>query len=162
MHKPLNKRQEIFAQEIAKGKKQLEAYRIAYPNNKGTDKSVTESASRMAKNPNVQSRIKELNRISLDVAEKQFSYTVEDGLRLDFELVNDYLFQKKILQNPKSTKRQVEVAKRVIAVIGISGYNAAQERIAKRLGHYEKDKPIVNIGEVAEVVNIYIPSNGRG
>lgn len=162
MHKPLNPKQEIFAQEIVNGSNQTEAYKKAYPNSKALEKTISEAASRLVRNNKVSARIKELSRIGQDIAGKQFSYTIQDGLRLDFELVNDYLFQKKILQNNKSTKKQIEVAKRVISVIGISGYNAAQERIAKRLGHYEKDKPIVNIGEVAEVVNIYIPSNGRG
>lgn len=158
---PLNPKDEIFAQEIAKGETQSDAYRKSRPNCKASDKTINESASRLVRNNNVAARLKELKELSSDIAKERFSYTIEDGLRQDYELIKDYLSQKKILQDSRSTKKQIEVAKRVIAVIGISGYNGATERIAKRLGHYEKDKPIVNIGEVAEVVNIYIPSNGR-
>jgi phage terminase small subunit len=52
--------QEKFVQEIIAGKNQTDAYRAAYPNQKASDKTVWECASKLAANPKVVTRIKEL------------------------------------------------------------------------------------------------------
>ena len=56
----LSAKQESFAQAIAKGMTQADAYRKAYPSANRTEKTVHENASRLAKNVKVASRVKEL------------------------------------------------------------------------------------------------------
>lgn len=56
----LTEKQEKFVQGIISGKSHAEAYREAYPNQKATDKTIWENASRLAKNPKVIARVEEL------------------------------------------------------------------------------------------------------
>ena len=56
----LTEKQEKFVQGIVLGKSHAEAYREAYPNQKATDKTIWECASRLAKNPKVIARVEEL------------------------------------------------------------------------------------------------------
>lgn len=57
----LTDNQEVFVQELIKGKSQREAYRIAYPNCKAKDKSVDEKASRLFNSDKVKSRYEGLH-----------------------------------------------------------------------------------------------------
>lgn len=56
----LTPKQEVFVQEIIKGKSQADAYRTAYSCKNQSDKTVWENASRVANNSKVQARLKEL------------------------------------------------------------------------------------------------------
>lgn len=56
----LTKGQESFARYIVEGLNQTEAYRSAYPKNRSSDKTIWERASRLASDPQVMARIKEL------------------------------------------------------------------------------------------------------
>lgn len=56
----LTPKQEAFVQNIIQGMSQADAYRSAYPNNKMTDKTVWESASKLMANPKVTARLSEL------------------------------------------------------------------------------------------------------
>lgn len=56
----LTAKQEAFVQNILKGMSQADAYRAAYPNNKMTDKTIWESASKLMANPKVATRLDEL------------------------------------------------------------------------------------------------------
>ena len=56
----LTDKQERFCQNIIEGMSQADAYRQAYPNNNMADKTIQENACRLAKNPKVKARIKEL------------------------------------------------------------------------------------------------------
>lgn len=56
----LTAKQEKFALNIFDGMNQAEAYRDAYPNNRMSDKTIWETASRLIKNPKVVARIEEL------------------------------------------------------------------------------------------------------
>ncbi len=56
----LTAKQEKFALNIFNGINQAEAYRDAYPNQRMSDKTIWESASRLMKNPKVVARIEEL------------------------------------------------------------------------------------------------------
>lgn len=56
----LTQKQEAFVQRILEGMSQADAYRSAYPNQRMTDKTLWESASKLMKNPKVTARLKEL------------------------------------------------------------------------------------------------------
>jgi phage terminase small subunit len=56
----LTAKQEKFVQNILEGMSQADAYRSAYPNQRMSDKSVWETASKLMNNPKVVSRLKEL------------------------------------------------------------------------------------------------------
>lgn len=56
----LTQKQEAFVQGILEGMSQADAYRSAYPNQRMTDKTLWESASKLMKNPKVTARLKEL------------------------------------------------------------------------------------------------------
>ena len=56
----LTEKQEQFVQNIIQGMNQAEAYRSAYPNQKMSDKTIWEAASRLMKNDKVVARINEL------------------------------------------------------------------------------------------------------
>ena len=94
--------------------------------------------------------------------QKAFIHTIEDSLKLDYEMIQTYNDNVAVLKNIKSTKKQIEVAQRVLNYIGVAGFNAAQERIAKKLGYYEKDKPILPTNNNTTQVHVYqLPDNGR-
>lgn len=56
----LTAKQEEFVQGIIKGLSQADAYRAAYPNQKCSDKTIWENASRLYNNTKVQARLTEL------------------------------------------------------------------------------------------------------
>ena len=56
----LTDKQEQFVQNILQGMNQADAYRSAYPNNKMSDKTVWEAASRLMANSKVVARLSEL------------------------------------------------------------------------------------------------------
>lgn len=56
----LTANQEQFVQNIIKGMCQADAYRSAYPNQKMSDKTVWETASKLMNNPKVITRLTEL------------------------------------------------------------------------------------------------------
>lgn len=56
----LTEKQERFVQGIIEGKSQADAYRAAYPNQKNTDKTTHENASRLMNNPKIVARLTEL------------------------------------------------------------------------------------------------------
>ena len=56
----LTANQEAFVQNIIKGMSQADAYRSAYPNQRMSDKTIWESASKLMANPKVTTRLTEL------------------------------------------------------------------------------------------------------
>ena len=60
----LTEKQEKFVQNIVQGMNQAEAYRSAYPNQRMSDKTIWEAASRLMKNDKVVARLKELRDVS--------------------------------------------------------------------------------------------------
>jgi len=55
-----DRRQEEFCVLIAKGNTAVNAYKKAYPNNKSSDKTITEAASRLARKEKIRKRIHQL------------------------------------------------------------------------------------------------------
>jgi phage terminase small subunit len=67
--KPMTPHQELFAQGVASGLSQSDAYRKAYPASlKWKDKTVHECASKLAANTKVSTRVSELQALSADAA----------------------------------------------------------------------------------------------
>lgn len=58
--KKLTAKQEAFVQHLTQGKSQLESYRLAFNNNKGTDKTIKVKASKLYNEPHVKARYTEL------------------------------------------------------------------------------------------------------
>lgn len=58
----LTENQEQFVQNILQGMNQADAYRAAYPNSKGSAKTVHEAASRLMSNSKVIARLTELRQ----------------------------------------------------------------------------------------------------
>ena len=56
----LTAKQEKFVQNVIAGMSQADAYRAAYPNQKMSDKTVWETASKLMNNPKVITRLNEL------------------------------------------------------------------------------------------------------
>lgn len=56
----LTPKQEAFVQNIIQGMSQADAYRSAYPNQRMSDKTVWETASKLMNNPKVITRLTEL------------------------------------------------------------------------------------------------------
>ena len=56
----LTAKQEAFAQAVAGGMTQADAYRSAYDASESLDKTIVEEASKVAANPNVSTRVAEL------------------------------------------------------------------------------------------------------
>lgn len=56
----LTANQEAFVQNIIQGMSQADAYRSAYPNQRMSDKTIWETASKLMANPKVVTRLKEL------------------------------------------------------------------------------------------------------
>ena len=56
----LTAKQELFVQNIIQGMSQADAYRSAYPNQRMSDKTVWETASKLMANPKVITRLTEL------------------------------------------------------------------------------------------------------
>ena len=77
----LTANQENFVQNIIQGMSQADAYRSAYPNQRMTDKTIWETASKLMNNPKVATRIKELRdqlaKPSIMSAQKRLEWLTE-------------------------------------------------------------------------------------
>lgn len=71
----------MFAKEYVKLDDASAAYRIAYNTSKMTDKSVNECASRLLSDLKIASRVKELQKITAEIAEKEFKTDSTELLR---------------------------------------------------------------------------------
>ena len=88
----LTDKQERFCQNIIEGMSQADAYRQAYPNNNMADKTIQENACRLAKNPKVKARIKELR----DNLAKPSIMTAQDRLEFLTRVINGEQGEKEI------------------------------------------------------------------
>lgn len=80
----LTQKQEQFVQNILTGMSQADAYRSAYPNNKMSDKTVWEAASRLMSNDKVVARLNELRN---ELA-KPSIMTAQERLKWLTDLIN--------------------------------------------------------------------------
>lgn len=143
----LTPQQEKFAQEVAKGKKLADAYRVAYPNSKNAkSKSICEMASAVAAKINVSSRIEMLRekaevaavvtreRLLREIARLAFAdprrLLRENGTMLPLHELDD---------DTAAAIASVEVDEYGKLKYKLWDKGAALEKLAKVLGVYEKD-----------------------
>jgi phage terminase small subunit len=69
---PLTKKQEIFCKEYVKSGNKTQAYRIAYNTSRMKDETVHNKAYALSEKGEVRARIKELQAIAAEIAEKEF------------------------------------------------------------------------------------------
>lgn len=81
----LTPKQEKFAQEVAGGKSQAEAYRAAFNCAKSKPETVIQSASRLMADPNISARVEQLKA---QLSEKAL-WTREDSVRILAEIAKD-------------------------------------------------------------------------
>ena len=90
----LTAKQEKFVQCIIEGMSQADAYRSAYPNQKMSDKTVWETASKLMSNPKVTARLSELRnelaKPSIMTAQERLEWLTEriadDGIDINAKL----------------------------------------------------------------------------
>lgn len=155
--KPLRPQQEAFAKEyvkaLASGGTQLEAFRKAYPNQKGSDKVCAVTASRLADKPHVRERIKELQQ----AMDREFAIEnkdlLEEGTRLAFADLRKLFHNDGRLKAPHEldddTAKAIASFKRTDKKVGDVTYttyeykfwdkNSALERLYKHKGLFEVD-----------------------
>lgn len=81
----LTPKQEKFAQLVADGKTQADAYRGAYNATTMADKTIIETASKLMSDSNVSTRVKELRQ---ELSQKAL-WTREDSVRVLKEVIED-------------------------------------------------------------------------
>lgn len=155
--KPIRPQQEAFAQEyvkaIASGGTTLEAYRKAYPNQKGSDDTCRGNASRLLDKPHVMARIKELQ----GAIDKEFAVDnaelLEEASRLAFADLRKLFHNDGSLKAPHEldddTAKAIASFKRTDKTVGEVTYttyeykfwdkNSALERLYKHKGMFEQD-----------------------
>lgn len=80
----LTAKQEQFVKNIIDGMSQADAYRNAYPNQRMSDKTIWESASKLLKNPKVSARLKEIR----DQLAKPTIMSAQERLEFLTEVIN--------------------------------------------------------------------------
>lgn len=142
MKKELTPQQELFAQNVASGKNQSEAYRTAYPKSKKwNDKGVWEQASLLMSNLKVSQRVEELrashakrNEMTLDKVLKNMAEWLEfDPLDLMDE--NDCVKSMKDLA-PEVRRSLASIE--VVEIFGGSGENRSKIGELKKIKFIDK------------------------
>lgn len=131
----LTPKQKLFCEKYIELGSKIEAYRQSYNAGSMRTPSLNKCAQELFKNPAITLYIAQMQVAN----EKEFEHTLKDSIKLDFELIDRYKKHLLVLENPESDKNQVDAAKRSMNFIGSNGFNAAMERISKKLGFYEKD-----------------------
>ena len=152
----LTPQQEKFAQEVAKGKKLADAYRVAYPNSKNAkSKSICEMASAVAAKINVSSRIEMLREKAEVAADVSREKLLREISRLAFSdprrLVNEsgaMVPFHELDDDTAAAISSVEVDEYGKVKYKLWDKGAAQEKLAKHLGLYEKDNGQKGAAEV--------------
>lgn len=81
----LTPKQEVFVQEIIKGKSQADAYRTAYSTKNMSDKTIHEAASRLMADSKVAARVKELR----EEITKDTIMSVQERMEWLTNIIND-------------------------------------------------------------------------
>jgi len=143
----LTPQQEIFAQEVARGKSQADAYRQAYPRSrKWQDHGVWSSASTLRSTTKVSQRIAALQKAAADEVVVDRNRLLREMLRLALadprRLVDKDGRIKGLHELDDDTAAAVASVKETRSgglEYKLWDKGAAQEKLAKFLGLYEKD-----------------------
>lgn len=144
MKTQLTPQQELFAQNVASGKNQSEAYRIAYPKSlKWKDKSVWELASVLSANTKVSSRIQDLQASHA----KRNEMTIDKVLKMMAEWLEfdplDLMDENDCVKSMKELAPEVRRSLASIEVVELwsgSGENKHKTGELKKIKFYDKTK----------------------
>ncbi len=143
--KNLTAKQKKFCEKYIELGNKVEAYRQSYNASKMKTPSINKCVQELWANPLITSYVFDLQNENF----KEFKHTINDSLKYDFEMIARYNKHLVILENAESTQEQVQSAKRTMNFIGVQGFNAAMDRVSKKLGFYEKD----NEQKKPEIIN---------
>lgn len=150
----LTPKQEKFAQEVASGKSQADAYRAAFNCARSKPQTVIENASRLMADSNVSARVRELTDKSAIRAELTAERVLREVSRLAFfdirKIFNEDGTLKKIWELDDDTaagiagieaidiggEGQLMISKK----FKVADKNAALEKLCKHLGLYAPQK----------------------
>lgn len=156
----LTPQQERFAIEVASGKTQADAYRLAYPKSqKWKDETVWKRASELVAHGEVSGRVAELQALAADKAVDTAVVIAEENLRLAQSRISGIMHADGRVKLPHELDPETEAA---IASFKIDEYgrieykfwdkNSALERAAKILGLFKKDNeqkpPAIAVGRI--------------
>lgn len=150
--KSLTPKQKKFCEKYIELGNKLEAYRQSYSASKMKSTTINKCVNELFSNPLITTYIEVIQSEN----KKNFDHTLSDSLKLDFELINKYRKHIEVLENPKSTDEQVNVARRAILFIGIKGFDSAMDRVSKKMGFYEVDNK-----QKAPVIKTKVMWNGK-
>lgn len=154
----LTPQQEVFAQEVAKGKSLSEAYRAAYKASKMKPETVNDTASKLMANPAITQRVRQLQAIAADKAGLDASAILLELKKLAHSDIAGIMHPDGRVKLPHELDPQTRAA---VASFKIDEYgrieykfwpkNAAIDMAMKHLGLFEKDngqKALPLVGEV--------------
>lgn len=156
----LSPQQERFAIEVASGKTQADAYRLAYPKaDKWKDDAVHVAGAKMMANGKVSVRVAELQAAAADKAVDEAVLIARENLRLAQSRISGIMHPDGRVKLPHELDPETEAA---IASFKIDEYgrieykfwdkNSALERAAKILGLFKKDNeqkpPTIAVGRI--------------
>jgi len=133
--KTLTPKQIKFCEKYVETGNKMEAYKQSYASSNMQYTTINKCVNDLFANPLITTHIIELQRLLAG----KFEHTVEDAIKMDFDIINKYNRFISILENTISTPKDIEAAARTMKFIGINAYNGAMDRISKRMGFYEKD-----------------------
>lgn len=163
----LTPQQEKFAQGVASGLSQADAYRAAYPKSASwKDETVWQAASRMMTNSKVSARVKELSTAIAEKVVDEAALIVRENLRLAKSRISGIMHPDGRVKLPHELDPETEAA---IASFKIDEYgrieykfwdkNSALERGAKIVGLFKKDNeqktdPMVELARAIQGASI--------
>lgn len=173
----LTPKQESFAAELAKGKTQAEAYRIAFPESlKWKDESIWQRASKLAADVKVQSRVREMTSKAAFANEVTVERVLREIARLAFfdirKLVDEEGKPRPLQELDDDTAAAIaglEVARVGNAEIGIgevlkfkiADKNSALDKLAKHLQMFtEKIDVTSSDGSMTPTIIKLVSPNG--
>lgn len=159
MDSKLTHNQELFAQKVAEGLNQSDAYRFSYPASKNhSDKTVWENASKLAANAKVAPRIRELRALAAEKAVMTTADVLIEAMRIARFDVRKLFDERGALKPISEIDEETAAAIQSIEVfeeyagqgasrvlIGrtkrykMADKNAALEKLFKHFGLYETD-----------------------
>jgi len=143
----LTPQQDLFAREVARGRSQAEAYRMAYPKSRAwKEKTLHPRASTLMSNSNVATRVATLQKAAADEVVVDRNRLLREMLRLALADPRGLVDAKGDLKNLgeldddiAAAVASVEVDKDGKLKYRLWDKGAAQEKLAKFLGLYRED-----------------------
>lgn len=142
----LTPQQEVFAQEVAKGKSLSEAYRAAYKTSKMKPETVNDTASKLMANPEITHRVRQLQAAAADRAELEASQVLREIKRVALSDIAGIMHDDGRVKLPHELDPATRAA---VASFKIDEYgrieykfwdkNSALDKAGKILGLYELD-----------------------